>query len=132
MEAYAMTKRRDPLGEGKEFEVYAWPTVRRNFPLREGWDRYEQPTLPSKLRPDNILYNDETEEAVIVEMKDRVEITEADVRKVRGYMGESAGIVKVSRISGFVPIAWDTDVSPRVRRHARRLGIRFRRLGWRM
>src|SRR2546430_5075432 len=121
MEAYAMTKRRDPRGERKEFEDYAWPTVRRNFPLREGWDRYEQPTLPSRLRPDNILYNEDTEEAVVVEMKDRAQITEADVRKVREYMDEFADIVMVSSISGFVPIAWDTDVPPRVRRIARRL-----------
>ncbi len=126
-----MTKRRDPLGEGKEFEEYAWPTVRRNFPLRDGWDRYEQPTLPSRLRPDNILFNERTEEAVVVEMKDRLEITEADVRKVRAYMDEFAGLVEVSGISGFILIASDTVVAPRLRRRARRLGIRFRRLEWR-
>src|SRR2546422_11471917 len=98
MEAYAMTKRRDPLGEGKLFEEYAWPTVRRNFPLREGWHRAEQMTLPSGLRPDNVQYNEKTEEAIVVEMKDRAEIRESDVRKVHGYMDELREIVEPSGV----------------------------------
>jgi hypothetical protein len=31
----------------------------------------------------------------------------------------------------FLPIAWDTDVSTRVRRLAKKAGIRIRRLEWR-
>jgi len=117
--------KRDPLWEGKIFEEYAWPTVRRNFPRREGWKRFEQPTLPSGLRPDNLLWNEDTEEFVVIEMKDVAELNESHIRKVENYMSE------VGATSGFVPIAWDTDVSRRVRRIAKKAGIRIRRLEWR-
>lgn len=126
-----LTKKRDPLLEGKIFEYYAWPAVRRNFPLQDGWKRLEQPTLPSGLRPDNILFNEVSEEAVVVEMKDRVRITASDVRKVRKYMDELGEIIEITSVRGFIPIAWDTEVHPSVRRLARRLDIRFRRLEWR-
>lgn len=126
-----MARKRDPLWEGKLFEEYAWPTVRRNFPLRDGWQRAEQMTLPSGLRPDNVLYNEETEEAVVVEMKDRAEMRDADVCKIRGYMDELGEMVELSGVRGFIPIAWDTEVNPSVRRLAKRLDIKFRRLEWR-
>ena|SRR5437870_530143 len=126
-----MTKKRDPLLEGKLFEEYAWPTVRRNFPLWEGWHRVEQMTLPSGIRPDNVLYNEETQDAVIVEMKDRAEIKETDVRKVRRYMDEIREMVELRGVRGFLVIAWDTIVHPQVRRLAKQLGMKIRRLEWR-
>ena len=117
--------KRDPLWEGKIFEEYAWPAVRRNFPRHAGWKRFEQPTLPSGLRPDNILWKEETEEFVIIEMKDVAELKESHIRKVESYMAEAGAS------GAFVPIAWDTDVSSRVRRMAKKSGIRIRRLEWR-
>src|SRR2546425_1494664 len=109
-----MSKKRDPLWEGRVFEAYAWPMVRRNFPRYDGWVRFEQPTLPSGLRPDNVLMNEETDDFVVVEMKDVAEFTEAHVAQVIAYMEE------IGAPRGFVPIAWDTEVPRRVRRMARR------------
>lgn len=89
----------------------------------------EQLRLPSGMQPDNVLWNEESHDAVVVEMKDVLELTEAHVRKVREYMDEVEDTVDVTAVKGFVPIAWDTEVRTRVRRHARRLGITIRRLG---
>lgn len=120
-----MSRKRNPFLEGKAFEDYAWPTVRRNFPRWRGWVRIEQPRLPSRLQPDNVLWNEKTNEIVVVEMKDRGELGESDIRKVRAYMSETGAD------GAFVPIAWDTDVPRRIRQHARREGITIRRTGWR-
>ena len=120
-----MGRKNDLMLEGKVFEQYAWPTVRRNYPRWRGWERMEQMRLASGLQPDNVLWNEESEEAAVVEMKHVQELAEAHVRKVRGYMDE------VGAEEGFIVIAWDTGVDPRIRRLARRQGIHIRRTWWR-
>lgn len=120
-----MTRKRDPMWEGKVFEKYAWPTVRRNYPRWKGWVRFEQARLPSGLRPDNVLLNEDTEDIAVIEMKDVAELTEAHLLKVEGYM------VEIGADAGFVVIAWDTEVPRRVRRYARRKEITIRRTWWR-
>ncbi len=117
-------RKRDPMSEGRVFEAYAWPTVRRNFPRHDGWVRFEQPTLPSGLRPDNVVMNEETNDFVVVEMKDVKVLTEAHVAQVIAYMDEIGA-------SGFVCVAWDTEIPHWVRRHARKNGISVRRTWWR-
>ncbi len=108
------------------FEEYAWETVRRNYRLRDGWTRFEQPTLPSGSRPDNVLMNKNTEDFVVVEMKDVAELTQAHIAQVLAYIEE----IGASR--GFLVIAADTYVPPYLRRSARRKRITIRRLtGWR-
>lgn len=126
-----MAKRRDLFLEGKAFEYYAWPTVRRNFPRRDGWKRFEQPRLPSGLQPDNVLWNENTGEAVVIEMKDVAVLTEAHVRKVIYYMREVETLDEVEAVKGFMPIAWDTEVLRGIRQLAKRHGITVRRLEWR-
>jgi hypothetical protein len=118
-------RKRDPMWEGRVFEGYAWPMVRHNFPRYDGWVQFEQPTLPSGLRPDNVLMNEKTDDFVVVEMKDVVELTEAHLAQVITYMEE----IGASR--GFVPVAWDTEVPRRVRSLARKSGITIRRTWWR-
>ena|SRR5256885_12014723 len=117
--------KRNPTMEGKIFEEYAWPTVRRNFPRGDGWKRFQEPTLPSGLRPDNVLWNEDTDEFVIIEMKDVAELNQSHVRQAERYMEE------LGASEGFMPIAWDTEVPRRVRRLARKANITIRRLEWR-
>jgi len=117
--------KRNPMAEGKIFEEYAWPAVRRNFPRGEGWKRFQEPTLPSGLRPDNVLWNEDTDEFVVIEIKDVAELTESHVRQTQGYMEE------LGAAEGFMPIAWDTEVPRRVRRRAKQAHITIRRLEWR-
>ncbi len=81
--------------------------------------------MQSGLWPDNLLWNEQTENLVVIEMKDVAELNESHIRKVEIYMAE------VGATGGFVPIAWDTEVSRRVRRIAKKAGIRIRRLEWR-
>jgi len=117
--------KRNPMAEGKIFEEYAWPAVRRNFPRGEGWKRFQEPTLPSGLRPDNVLWNEDTDEFVVIEIKDVAQLTESHVRQTQGYMAE------LGAAEGFMPIAWDTEVPRRVRRRAKQAHITIRRLEWR-
>ena len=117
--------KRNPMMEGKIFEEYAWPTVRRNFPRGEGWKRFQEPTLPSGIRPDNVLWNEDTKEFVVVEMKDVAELTESHLRQTKGYMDE------LGADEGFMPIAWDTEVPRHLRRKAKQAHITIRRLEWR-
>src|SRR5947208_16929249 len=104
--------KRNPMAEGKIFEEYAWPAVRRNFPRGEGWKRFEEPTLPSGLGPDNVLWNEATDEFGVM-IKDVAELTESHVRQTQGYIDE------LGAAGGFMPSAWDTGVTRRVRRRAK-------------
>ena len=126
-----MVKKREPFLEGRLFEEYAWPTIRRNFPRRDGWVRLEQLRLPSGLTPDYVLWNGHTDQAIVIEVKDRARITEPDVRKIMTYMAEVADLTEAGDVKGFVTVALDTQVENRVRRLARRNEITIRRLWWR-
>ena len=116
---------REPFEEGKRFEGYAWPTVRRNYPRWQGWVRIEQLRLKSGRQPDNVLFNEETEKVVVSEMKDVAELTETAVRKVKAYMDE------VGAVETFVTVAWDTEVPRKIKRVAKRSKITIRRTWWR-
>lgn len=108
---------------GREFEEYAWPTIRRNYPQYEGWELMgEQLTLPSGRRPDYLLWNEYTEEFAVIECKDVTTLTPGHVRQAAGYADEIAADYAEVVVAGY------TDVSPGAEEAAEDADVHIRRL----
>ncbi len=110
---------------GREFEEYAWTTIRRNFPQYMGWELMgEQFTLPSGKRPDYLLYNEYTEEFAVVECKDVTTLTPGNIRQAANYADEIGADYTEVVIAGY------TEVNPWVAEAAEDADVNIRRLRW--
>lgn len=112
--------------EWKEFEERVTDVyIPDEYPEEEGWVNFEQLTLESGARPDNVVVNEVTRESVIVDAKDKGRLTFDDVDKVCADMDE----FEADR--GELVVASDTQISENLEKYAEDNGIDIVVTDWR-
>lgn len=112
---------------GTHFEIYLYPTIRRNFPLKEGCEIFENMEIKvgrSLIRPDFVVVKRGKYYAVI-DAKDKASLEPKDIDQILFY-----GSKTKARI-GIIYIANDTKVPQTVKDYADSRGITIRKSVWR-
>lgn len=109
---------------GTDFEVYIYKAIRRNFPLKEGWEILEQATIKGNYKPDFLVGKRKT--YAVIDAKDKASLEPRDIDQILYYKE------KTKAKKAIIYIANDTEVPQTVKDYADSEGVKIRRSLWRM
>lgn len=112
---------------GTDFEFYIYKTVRKNFPLREGWEILENVELKvgrSLIRPDFVVRKRNI--YAVIDAKDKAILEPRDIDQILFYAE------KAKAKEAIIYVANDTEVSQTVKDYANSEGVKIRTSLWRI
>lgn len=111
------------MTSGMEFEFYVYRTIRQRYPLKEGYNIFEQYSVPKVGVLD--FYVVRKRDRIIIDSKDKAELTKYDINQIDYYARELRATERI------LYIANDTYVPPSVKEEADRLDIEIIRTQFR-
>jgi hypothetical protein len=112
---------------GTDFEFYIYKTVRKNFPLREGWEILENVEFKvgrSLIRPDFVVRKRNV--YAVIDAKDKAILEPRDVDQILFYAE------KTKAKEAIIYVANDTEVPQTVKDYADSEGVKIRTSLWRI
>jgi hypothetical protein len=112
---------------GTDFEFYIYKTIRKNFPLREGWEILENVELKagrSLIKPDFVVRKRNV--YAVIDAKDKAILELRDIDQILFYAE------KTRSKQAIIYIANDTEVPQTVKDYADSEGVRIRKSLWRI
>jgi len=112
---------------GTDFEFYIYKTVRKNFPLREGWEILENVEFKvgrSLIRPDFVVRKRNV--YAVIDAKDKAILEPRDVDQILFYAE------KTKAKEAIIYVANDTEVPQAVKDYADSEGVKIRTSLWRI
>jgi len=110
---------------GTDFEFYIYKTVRKNFPLREGWEILENVELKvgrSLIRPDFVVRKRNI--YAVIDAKDKAILEPRDIDQILFYAE------KTKAKEAIIYVANDSEVSQTVKDYANSEGVKIRTSLW--
>lgn len=107
---------------GTDFELYVYRAIRARFPLYEGWEIEEQPTLSTGIRPDFVVSRGNYR--VVIDAKDKGALEPRDLDQILVYA------MRIHTRGAIIYLANDTDIPDSVSENARDIGIELTRTQW--
>ena len=112
---------------GTDFEIYLYPTVRKNFPLEKGWEILENIELKigrSLIRPDFVVRKGNVH--AVIDAKDKTILEPKDIDQILFYAE------KTKAKEAIIYVANDTEVPQTVKDYADSEGVKIRTSLWRI
>jgi hypothetical protein len=112
---------------GTPFEIYLFPTIRKNFPLKEGWEILENVELKigrSLIRPDFVVRKRNV--YAVIDAKDKAVLEPKDIDQIIFYAE------KTKAKEAIIYIANDTEVPQTVKDYTLDYSVKIQRTTWRI
>ena len=109
---------------GTDFEIHLYPTIRENFPLKQGWNIDEQPIIKGGYRPDFLV--EKRKPYAVIDAKDKATLELRDIDQIKDYQK------KTKAKEAIIYIANDTEAPESVKCYADYNGVKIRRTLWRL
>jgi hypothetical protein len=117
-----------PVGKkkisGTDFEIHLKTTIRKNFPLQQGWNINEQLIIKDGYKPDFLVGKRKT--YAVIDAKDKAILELRDIDQITNYQK------KTKAKEAIIYIANDTEVPESVKCYADYDGVKIRRTLWRL
>jgi len=112
---------------GTDFEIYLYPTIRKNFPLKEGWEILENKNIEagkSFIKPDFVVKKRKI--YAVIDAKDKAILERRDIDKILDDKK------KTKAKKAIIYIANDTEVPLTVEDYALGYAVTIQRTMWRI
>jgi hypothetical protein len=110
---------------GTDFEIYLYPTIRKNFPLKDGWEILENKNTKvgrSFIRPDFVVKKRNI--YAVIDAKDKAILEPRDIDKILDDRK------KTKAKEAIIYIANDTEVPQTVKDYALDYAVKIQRTTW--
>jgi hypothetical protein len=112
---------------GTDFEIHLYPTIRKNFPLKEGWAILENKSIEvgkSFIKPDFVVKKRKI--YAVIDAKDKAILEPRDIDKILDDKK------KTKAKKAIIYIANDTEVPLTVEDYALGYAVKIQRTTWRI
>lgn len=110
------------MADWGKFEKYLYPTIRKQYPAKDGWKIEAQKTLKNGRRIDWVVYNGS--KRIVIEAKDKKKLELKDIDQVADYRSD----YKAQK--GIIYVPNDTIIPNNVKERSIMRGIQIRRTKW--